>query len=71
MSQEISKRSRLICEMMGEIKPDEAKPKKNQAPEISSDYTHPDGKQETITLDIESKLQDYLFLPKKQDRPAS
>ena len=46
--------------MMGEIKPDEAKPKKNQAPEISSDYTHPDGKQETITLDIESKLQDYL-----------
>jgi len=34
-------------------------------PEISTSYTHPDGKQETITLDIEAKLQDFLSFYQK------
>jgi hypothetical protein len=34
-------------------------------PEISTSYTHSDGKKETITLDLEAKLQEFLSLYKK------
>ena len=34
-------------------------------PEISTEYTHPDGKKETITLDFEAKLQDFLSFYQK------
>ncbi|MBM2817691.1 MAG: hypothetical protein HW401_281, partial [Parcubacteria group bacterium] len=36
------------------------KEKKNQSSEIKAEYTRPDGKKETITLDLEAKLQDFL-----------
>jgi flagellar hook-basal body complex protein FliE len=34
-------------------------------PEVSTTYTHPDGKKETITLDIEAKLQDFISFYQK------
>ncbi|MEI8123850.1 MAG: AAA family ATPase [bacterium] len=48
------------------------KEKKNQNSEISASYEHPGGKKETITLDIEAKLQDFLSFYKKTniDLPA-
>jgi len=36
------------------------KEKKNKTSEIRAEYTRPDGKQETITLDLEAKLEDFL-----------
>ena len=36
------------------------KEKKSQNQEISAAYTHPDGKQETINLSLETKLADFL-----------
>ena len=41
------------------------KEKKGQSPEISVTYTHPDGKKETITLDFEAKLQDFISFYQK------
>jgi hypothetical protein len=40
--------------------------------EISATYTHPDGKKETITLDFEAKLQDFISFYQKTniDLPA-
>ncbi len=35
------------------------------SPEISTTYTHPDGQQEIITLDIEAKLQDFVSFYQK------
>ena len=35
------------------------------AQEISTSYTHPDGKKETITLDLEAKLTEFLSLYQK------
>jgi hypothetical protein len=48
------------------------KEKKNQNSEISTEYTHPDGKKETINLDFEAKLQDFISFYKKTnlDLPA-
>ncbi len=48
------------------------KEKKGQATEISTDYEHPDGKKETITLNFETKLQDFLtfYQKTKIDLPA-
>ena len=34
-------------------------------PEISASYTHPDGKKETVTLDLEAKLQDFISFYQK------
>ncbi len=34
-------------------------------PELSASYTHPDGRQEAITLDIEAKLQEFLSFYQK------
>ena len=39
---------------------DSKEPISQIAPEISAIYTRPDGKAETITLDLESKLQNFL-----------
>jgi hypothetical protein len=41
-------------------------------PEISTTYTHPDGKAETITLDFEAKLQEFISFYQKTniDLPA-
>jgi len=39
--------------------------KSKATPEISTSYTHPDGKKETITLDLEAKLQDYISFYKQ------
>jgi hypothetical protein len=36
------------------------KEKKGYDPEISTSYTHPDGKKEIITLDLEAKLQEFI-----------
>ena len=36
------------------------KEKKDQSSDLSTTYTHPDGKKETISLDIEAKLQDFI-----------
>jgi len=36
------------------------KEKKNKNSEIRAEYTRPDGKVETLTLDLEAKLQDFL-----------
>ena len=36
------------------------KEKKNPTPEIFASYSHPDGRKETITLDLEVKLQDFI-----------
>jgi hypothetical protein len=41
------------------------KEKKSQTPEISASYTHPDGKKETITLDLEAKFQEFLSFYQK------
>lgn len=41
------------------------KEKKSQAPEISATYTHLDGKIETITLDLEATLKDFIAFYKK------
>ena len=37
----------------------------NQTFEVSASYTHPDGKKETITIDFESKLQDFISFYQK------
>ena len=34
-------------------------------PEISASYTHPDGKKETITLDLEAELQEFISFYQK------
>ena len=34
-------------------------------PEISASYTHPDSKVETITLDLEAKLQEFISFYQK------
>ena len=49
-----------------------SKEKKDQISEISTEYTHPDGKKETITLDFEVKLQEFLsfYQKTKLDLPA-
>ncbi len=44
---------------------DSDKPLPQSTPEISTTYTRPDGKSETISLDIESKLTDFLSFYKK------
>ena len=36
-----------------------------ETPEVSATYTHPDGKKETITLDFEQKLQEFLVFYQK------
>lgn len=36
-------------------------------PEISTSYTHPDGRKETISIDFESKLQDFLSFYQKNN----
>ncbi len=36
------------------------KEKKNQNTEISAEYTHPDGKKETLNLNLEQKLQEFI-----------
>ncbi len=41
------------------------KEKKNQNYEISAEYSHPDGKSETITLDLEAKLASFLSFYQK------
>jgi MoxR-like ATPase len=41
------------------------KEKRGKTPEISAEYSHPDGKKETITLDIEAKLQDFISFYQK------
>jgi DNA polymerase III delta prime subunit len=41
------------------------KEKKSQISEISADYEHPDGKRETITLDFEAKLQEFISFYQK------
>ena len=43
------------------------KEKKDQVSEISTEYTHPDGKKETITLDVEAMLQDFLSFYQKTE----
>ena len=43
------------------------KERKNTAPDLSATYTHPDGKKETITLDFEAKLQDYISFYQKNN----
>jgi hypothetical protein len=47
------------------IKLDSGEPLPQSTPEIQTTYTHPDGKVETITLDIEAKLQDFLSFYQK------
>ena len=47
------------------VRLDSKEPLSQVTPEISTSYTHPDGKQETITLDIEAKLQDFLSFYQK------
>ena len=44
---------------------DGKEPLPQSTPEISATYTHPDKKKETITLDIEKKLEDFLSFYKK------
>ena len=48
------------------------KEKKDQISEISAEYEHPDGHKETITLDFENKLQDFISFYQKTniDLPA-
>ncbi|MEI6420399.1 MAG: AAA family ATPase [bacterium] len=48
------------------------KEKNKQVSEISAEYTHPDGRKETISLDFESKLQDFISFYQKTnlDLPA-
>jgi hypothetical protein len=48
------------------------KEKKDQISEISAEYTHPDSHKETITLDFEAKLQDFISFYQKTniDLPA-
>jgi len=41
------------------------KEKNNQKAEISTEYSHPDGKKETITLNLENKLADFISFYKK------
>jgi MoxR-like ATPase len=41
------------------------KEKKGYDPKISTSYTHPDGKKETITLELEAKLQEFLSFYQK------
>jgi len=41
------------------------KEKKGQNSEISANYEHPDGKKETITMDFETKLQDFISFYQK------
>ena len=41
------------------------KEKKNQDSEISAEYTHPDGKKEPISLNLENELQDFLSFYQK------
>ena len=41
------------------------KEKKSHTSEISTSYTHPDGKKEIITLDLEAKLQEFISLYQK------
>ena len=40
-------------------------PLPQSTPDLSTQYTHPDGQQETITLNIETKLQDFLSFYQK------
>ena len=44
---------------------DSSEPLPQTTPEISVTYTHPDGKKETITLDFEAKLQDFISFYQK------
>jgi len=44
---------------------DSREPLSQTTPEISTEYTHPDGKKETITQDFEAKLQDFLSFYQK------
>src|SRR3989344_2670441 len=44
---------------------DSSEPLPQTTPEISATYTHPDGKKETITLDFEAKLQDFISFYQK------
>ena len=44
---------------------DSKEPLPQITPEISAEYTHPDGHKETITLDLEIKLQEFIDLYKK------
>ena len=44
---------------------DSKEPLPNFSPEISVQYTHPDNNQETITLDIEPRLQDFISFYQK------
>ena len=44
---------------------DSKEPLPQSTPEIQVQYTHPDGHKETITLDLEAKLQDFISLYKK------
>jgi hypothetical protein len=48
------------------------KEKKDQVSEISAEYTHPDSHKETITLDFEAKLQEFISFYQKTniDLPA-
>jgi len=44
---------------------DSKEPLPESTPEIFVEYTHPDGHKETITLDLEQKLQEFISLYKK------
>ena len=61
--------SRNLKKKMGKLF---GKEKKNQASEITAEYEHPDGHKETITLDFETKLQDFISFYQKTniDLPA-
>gem|GEM_PF-3443001 len=45
--------------------PTSKEPLPQSSPEISAEYTRPDGKKETLTFDIEKKLEDFLSFYKK------
>ena len=47
------------------VKLDSHEPLSQATPEISTAYTKPDGQKETITLDLEVKLQDFLAFYQK------
>ena len=65
--EEIQNRINSIIDRASAIKErlDSKEPPPQSSPEISASYTHPDGKKETITLDLETKLQDFISFYKK------
>ena len=60
--EEMQKRLTALIDRAEKMKAklDSKEPISQITPEISAIYTRPDGKKETITLDLEAKLQDFL-----------